>query len=329
MLGFAINSMTSPASTARPVPSPFDPDDAAGYARWRERKLALAPTEAAELRVPVRDPRALDPDERAAILATCRRANMAIYRVSEPDDMDRGALLALAGQLGLKRFDRNLCADEEAISALEVRSHGPAGEYIPYTNRRLSWHTDGYYNEEARRIRAFLLHCVRPAAQGGENELLDPEIAYIYLRDANPDYVRALMAPDAMIVPANVRNGRVVRAAFVGPVLGIEPRTGDLFMRYTERSRFVRWRNDRTTQAAIRFLAEILRSDIPYKVRYRLAPGEGLINNNVLHTRSAFQDPPQGPGRLLLRARSYDRIAGTALNRRFSTKVEMDDVVAE
>ncbi len=300
-----------PRLRTAPRPSPFDPEQPALYAQWREWKLAEHPTDPRAIRIPVGDPLRLEPEEKARIVAACRRSNMAIVATA-PGAVDRTAFWALARQLGLTRFDRNLCADEEAVSALEVRARGPAGEYIPYTNRRLSWHTDGYYNEEPRRIRAFLLHCVRPAAKGGENELLDPEIAYIYLRDENPDFVRALMAADAMTIPANVQDGHVVRGQFVGPVLSIEPDTGDLIMRYTQRSRFVHWRDDPTTQAAIGFLAELLRSDIPYKFRYRLAPGEGLINNNVLHNRSAFTDPPARPGRLLLRARSYDRIAGTS-----------------
>ncbi len=292
--------------------SPFDPDDEATYARWRAAKLAAHPTDPAAIRVPVQDPHRLTPEERARLTDACRRTNMAIYAVADPRRFDRAAFRALARQMGLIRFDRNLCADEEAISALEVRAHGAAGEYIPYTSRRLGWHTDGYYNEAPRRIRAFVLHCVREAAEGGENELLDPEIAYIHLRDENPAFVRALMAPDAMRVPANVRGGRMLRAEFVGPVLAVEPGTGELILRYTERSRFVQWRDDPTTRAAIGFLAELLRSEIPYKFHYRLAPGEGLINNNVLHNRSAFRDPTAGPGRLLWRARSHDRVAGTS-----------------
>ena len=31
-----------------------------------------------------------------------------------------------------------------------------------------------------------ILHCVRPARQGGDNRLLDHEMAYIALRDADP-----------------------------------------------------------------------------------------------------------------------------------------------
>ena len=35
----------------------------------------------------------------------------------------------------------------------------------------------------ARRIRSMILHCVRPAAEGGVNALMDHEMAYIALRD--------------------------------------------------------------------------------------------------------------------------------------------------
>ena len=40
---------------------------------------------------------------------------------------------------------------------------------------------------------------------------------------------------------------------------------------------------------------------------YRLQAGEGLISNNVLHNRTAFEDGT-GHKRLIYRARFYDRI---------------------
>ena len=45
-------------------------------------------------------------------------------------------------------------------------------------------------------------------------------------------------------------------------------------------------------------------------LRTRLAPGMGLVCNNVLHERSAFEDAPDRK-RLLYRARYVERIAGT------------------
>jgi len=46
-----------------------------------------------------------------------------------------------------------------------------------------------------------------------------------------------------------------------------------------------------------------------------LAPGQGLICNNVLHNRTGFTDDmDKGIARLVYRARYYDRIRGTNLS---------------
>ena len=85
----------------------------------------------------------------------------------------------LAEQFGLRRLDANWLADDDGISHLSVVDVGTRGEFIPYTDRAIRWHTDGYYNPPSRRIWAMVLHCVRDAVSGGENELLDHELAYI------------------------------------------------------------------------------------------------------------------------------------------------------
>ena len=77
-------------------------------------------------------------------------------------------------------------------------------------------------------------------------------------------------------------------------------------MRYTARTRSIVWKGDAATQAAVKTLTEIL-ADSEYILTARLAPGMGLICNNVLHTRSAFTDSP-GHRRLLYRGRYYDRL---------------------
>jgi len=233
----------------------------------------------------------------------------------EPKDI----LRRFGAHFGLDRLDSNLLADEDSITSIEVAPGKSGRGYIPYSNRRLLWHTDGYYNPETRRICAFLLHCVQPAAEGGENALLDPEIAYIRLRDANPDYVRALMAPDAMTIPPNTEDG-AERPASVGPVFSVDSAGGNLHMRYTARTRSIVWKDDAATGAAVRFLEQLLADDSPSVFRYRLAAGEGLICNNVLHSRTAFSDNEQrGTRRLLYRARYYDRIAGTDTNEIFGS----------
>ena len=181
---------------------PFALEAPAAYRRWREAKLARHPRRPEELVVEVRDPRSLTDAEAGELRRICARSNMAVYASPLGALEDKAIALRLGAQLGLGAPLANLLADEDAITSLEAAPEKAGRGYIPYSSRRLLWHTDGYYNPPAQRIRAFILHCVRPAASGGENRLLDHEIAYLLLRDADPRYVEALSAPDAMTIPA-------------------------------------------------------------------------------------------------------------------------------
>jgi alpha-ketoglutarate-dependent taurine dioxygenase len=299
--------MPPPASEpAHQPPGPFDPGADDAYAAWRAEKLARYPAAIADLVVPVRDPRALTHAERSALAQRCRRANMAVY-TSPMKDADKELARALAAQFGLSRLDRNWLADDDGISSVTVAGTGGRGDYIPYTNRPIRWHTDGYYNPPERRIRAMVLHCVAPGATGGENALLDHEIAYLLLRDADPAFAAALMQPDAMTIPARSGEDGVARPAETGPVFSVDPRDGTLHMRYTARTRSIEWKNDRTVRAAQAFLEWVLANPSPYIFHVTLQPGMGVLCNNVLHDRSAFTDDPARP-RLIYRARYYDRI---------------------
>jgi alpha-ketoglutarate-dependent taurine dioxygenase len=292
--------------------TPFDLDAQGDYQHWRDAKRASHPTRAQDLIVDVADPRALSDAEKQALLQRCANANMAIYR-SPVQAQDKDIPRLLANQLGLHRLDGNWLADEDGISQIEVAA--PVGDrtaFIPYTNRAIKWHTDGYYHPQSRHIRAMILHCVRAAAAGGENALMDHEMAYIAVRDANPDWVRALMAPDAMTIPERLDEDGVARAEQAGPVFSVDPASGALHMRYTARTRSVLWKDDAPTRAAAAFLTQLLDSDGPYVFRLQLAPGMGLVCNNVLHDRAGFVDDARMP-RLLYRARYLDRIAAPAL----------------
>jgi alpha-ketoglutarate-dependent taurine dioxygenase len=284
---------------------PFALEQTQAYLRWRERKLAAYPRRAEELVVEVRDPRSLTDNEVGKLRQVCAVANMAVYASPLAGLADKDLVRRVGARLGLERLQANPFADEDGISALETAPEKSARGYIPYSNRRLLWHTDGYYNPLAQRIRAFILHCVRPAASGGENRVLDHEIAYLLLRDADPEHVRALSAPDAMTIPANTGEGMAPRPAQSGPVFSSD--AGALHMRYTARTRSIEWRADAATRAAVQRLGQILEAASPYVFTLRLAPGQGLVCNNVLHDRSAFTDAP-GAGRLVYRARYLDRI---------------------
>ena len=293
----------------------FDLEDDAAYQRWRDWKLAHRPLDAEALTVDVADPRALSDAEHDALLARIAHANMALYR-SPITSEDKTLPRALGAQLGLHRLDANWLADEDGISSIAVsdRSDGHTagrGGFIPYTDRAIRWHTDGYYHPQQRRIHAMILHCVRAAAQGGANALLDHELAYIALRDASPDHIHALMQPDAMTIPAREDADGVARAAQIGPVFSVDAQ-GRLHMRYTARTRSIEWKADSATRAAVACLEALLASDSPWIIRTRLHAGMGFVGHNVLHERSAFADDPARP-RLLYRARFLDRVALAAL----------------
>ncbi|MFA6443625.1 MAG: TauD/TfdA family dioxygenase, partial [Sterolibacterium sp.] len=235
-------------------------------------------------------------------------ANMAIYTSNTAGQADTEIPRGLGEQLGLIHLDKHYLADDEGISALTVAEGGTHADFIPYTNRTIKWHTDGYYNPPERTVRGMLLHCVRPALDGGDNQLLDHEIAYILLRDNDPELVRALSAADAMTIPARVEADGEARAAQSGPVFSVDG-GGSLHMRYTARRISILWKNDDTTRAAVAALEDILARGTPWTLRGRLEAGMGLICNNVLHDRSAFRDEANRQ-RLLYRARYYERVSG-------------------
>jgi alpha-ketoglutarate-dependent taurine dioxygenase len=288
---------------------PFDLDNHAAYEHWRDTKRACHPRRAEDLIVDVADPRHLSQAERAQLLSLCATANMAIYR-SPVVAEDKAIPRLLAARLGLRRLDGNWLADDDGISPIAVAAGGgdrPA--FIPYTNRPIKWHTDGYYHPVERQILAMVLHCVRRAQSGGESAVMDHEMAYIALREANPDWVRALMQPDAMTIPERTDEDGIARAEQTGPVFSVDAASGALHMRYTARTRSIVWKDDAPTRAAVSFLEQLLASEDRHVFRLTLQAGMGLVCNNVLHDRAGFVDDPQQP-RLLYRARYLDRVQG-------------------
>lgn len=286
---------------------PFDPSDEVAFRAWRARKLRGYPETVEALRVEIARPPLLSRGERTRLLGLLGKANMALIAGPPGRLMDAAAILALGRQLGLERLDNNLCADESAVSTLRVETAGRASEYIPYTNRPLSWHTDGYYNGPDRQVRAWMLYCLQDALEGGANALLDHEIAYLRLRDEDPSLVRALMHPQALTIPPNLDAGVEIRPASTGPVFSV--RDGQLHMRYSARSRNVQWLENADLDRARKALERLFSMEDVYIFRHKLMPGEGYVSNNVLHNRDAFSDSDEaGRARVLLRVRYLDAI---------------------
>ena len=283
------------------------------YGAWRDAKLAAYPRHIDDVRVRIADLAAPTREEMAAVVDACRRCGLAIYDSSPAADGDsaRTGLRRFAAAFGLGAIESHRSAGSDGIVAIEVTEADGKKGFIPYTNKSLNWHTDGYYNAREDAIHGMILHCVRPAAAGGVNALLDPEIVYIRLRDEEPRLLAAMMHPEAMTIPESVEEDGRVRPTSTGPVFAFDPGAGSLSMRYTARARNVIWRDDPDTRAAVAFLDRLLAKEHePLILRHRLEAGQGLISNNILHTRTAFENGA-GAARLLLRGRYGRRVAGT------------------
>ncbi len=288
----------------------WDLEDDAAYQAWRADKLArvkkvldLAPVRLSSLAKP-------SESETKELRQRCQISNLAIYESgnngADPAEIRR-ELLAFSDHMGLFIAERHRSAGDYGIVALTPSDAPRQRGYIPYSQRAMNWHTDGYYNAPDQQILAMVLHCVRPADDGGVNQLMDPEIAYIRLRDENPDYIAALMAPEAMTIPENREPDGSVRPTSTGPVFFFDA-AGHLAMRYTARSRSIAWRQDARTQQATRVLLDILHSDDPMILTTRMTAGQGVLCNNVLHNRTGFDPDKTDSSRLLFRIRFHNRI---------------------
>ena len=116
------------------MPGPFDLDDERAYRDWREDKLGSRFERLEDLLVDLQDPRQPRPSERAALIERCARANMAVYR-SPVTHEDKSIPRLLGLQLGLQNLERGISSITPDGDAL--------GEFIPYTDRAIGWHTDG------------------------------------------------------------------------------------------------------------------------------------------------------------------------------------------
>jgi len=305
--------MTNPDYKAEVILSPFSLENEDLYNRWRDQKLKDYPKNLGDLLVEINDPRKLTDSEFEAIQSRCRKANMALYASKTGTDPDPEIPLSMGRRFGLEGLNKNWLSDETGLTSLTVANEGIRQQYIPYTNKAINWHTDGYYNLASQQIHALNLHVVQQAASGGENALMDHEIAYILLREKNPDYIRALMSEKTMTIPPRIdEGGSIARKEEPGPVFSITA-NGDLHMRYTIRVNNVIWADDPLSREALAYLESIFNSDSPYIYQGRLESGMGLVSNNVLHDRAAFTDD-ETHKRHYYRARYFDRLTGTSIS---------------
>ncbi len=136
---------------------------------------------------------------------------------------------------------------------------------------------------------------------------MDHEMAYIALRDADPRWVRALMADDAMTIPARLDEAGVARAAQTGPVFSVDADSGALHMRYTARTRSIEWKADAGTREAVAFLRAAAGQRRAAVLAAAAASPAWASSATTCCTSAAPSSTTRAP-RLLYRARYLDRV---------------------
>ena len=273
------------------------------YLSWREKRLH------AQFTLPKLDwelTSDLDtPGDLHAIAAMCQQVHQlgfAGYRWDITIEKQRLAIAKLAEHLGLSTTDSGVIQEASCLSLLEDLSGTARGRFLPYSNKAMNWHTDGYYNAEDNALHYFTLHCLQPAFRGGTLTVMDPELLLIALYDDNPQLVYELTHRDAMLLPSNADAEGHDRPDRSVPVFFAHD-DGTLGLRFTMRTKHIQWRTSETKAAADRAV-ELINANTQWHCPIRLESGQGVIARNVLHSRDAFEDAAEGQfRRRMLRGR--------------------------
>ena len=284
--------------------SPFALENQTEYISWRDNKLSLYPKDIESLSISF-DFEDIDINKITQLKKIVKDYNFAIYNFSAQVSDEK--LQEFCVQLNLMSSVSNLLADQNGISNITDNSSLVQKklniEYIPYTNKPLNWHTDGYYHPLNSTVKSFLLHCSEPAQEGGENLLLDHEILYIFLRDYNPDFIDALMQENIMEIPKN-KNSKISSSS-IGPVFYIDTENF-LNMRFTSRQQNIIWKKDDMIKKIKDYISSFILDDDKYIFKLLLKKNQGYLANNILHKRERYLDGENK--RLLKRLRFSERI---------------------
>ena len=268
----------------------------AEFLRWAEEKEKNIPENIDGIFVNIHDINNVKTSEIAKIKETINKYNSCIYssKIALKSNTD---LLKFVELVGMRTYDCNNIESSKISTITPIESNKI--NYIPYTDKSLNWHTDGYYDKKS--IFSWLLHCVNPATQGGENYLLDHELAlreYVFSNDDIDD----LMAGDALTIPESKDTSRSEISTYV---FSFKNQYKKLHMRFSMRKDNIG--TSPKASLAVTKLKKIIENDCAkYSLSYKLQKNEGIITNNILHGRKAFKDDMVK--RRLLRIRSYERL---------------------
>lgn len=283
------------------------------YQKWRDKKIKHATTSLTSIEI--KKPQQLKSGEKQQLTDCIQQSNFALYQFNSDQHEPKSSVIAINKQLGLVDYDKHLYSHTDGLAEISPSQMGEQSEFIPYTNKALNWHTDGYYNPINQRIRAFSLFCVKQADNGGENEWIDHEMVYILLREKSPELAQILTQYDVMIVPEHQVNGVVIREKSVGAVFFIDELSGALMMRYTQRKHNIIWKEASQVAEARIMLESILDIKTQYHHRYKMTAGQGLVCHNIIHKRAGFSIGIKTQPRLMIRGRYFNRVIPNSSNK--------------
>ena len=267
------------------------------FIEWAANKELNIPLNINDLKVNLRDINHVSKTEISQIKEKLTKYNCCIY-ISDSNLKEDANIMKFAMSLGMRTFDSHN-VDESNISTISADKTENNTRYIPYTNKALNWHTDGYY--DSKPIFSWLLHCVEPALSGGENFLLDHELAireYILKHDD----ISCLMSNNAFSIPEDKVAEREVTSNYV---CDMNNEYKKLHMNFSMRKENIKI--DKDSESAVTKLIKIIKEDCKkYHLTYKLSKSEGIVTNNILHGRNSFKDGPTM--RKILRIRSHERL---------------------
>jgi hypothetical protein len=267
------------------------------FIEWAAKKDLDIPSNINDLKVSISDINHVSKAEISQIKQKLTKFNCCIY-ASGTDLDDNSKIMRFAQSLGMRTFDSHNI-DDSAISTISANKDENNMRYIPYTNKGLNWHTDGYY--DSKPIFSWLLHCIEPALSGGENFLLDHELAireYILKYDD----IIYLTNNETFSIPTDEVAKREITSNYV---CDMNNEYKKLHMNFSMRKENIIVNKD--SGSAMSKLIKIIKEDCKkYHLTYKLSKSEGIVSNNILHGRNAFKD-----GRVMrkiLRIRSHERL---------------------
>ena len=266
------------------------------FLKWAAQKENNIPKNINEISVEIKDINRTTKNEISKIRSTLDRFNTCLYR-SNVDLESNSCLLDFAKAVGMKTFDCNNIEANEISTISSIKNQKI--QYIPYTNKALNWHTDGYYDKKP--LFSWLLHCINPADDGGENYLLDHELA---MREyvLSYDDIEVLMNKRAITIPESQGSNRSEISTYI---FSFDNDYEKLHMRFSMRKENIKM-SDNTLTAMSKLTNVIENNCSKYSITYKLSKNEGILSNNILHGRNSFKDDKVQ--RKLLRIRSYERL---------------------